>query len=525
MALTMKTMTMWWLHTTLIYIIMNITGTAASRAAELLYANLTEDYNIFIRPVKNESDPVVVKFGLSISQLIAIDEKNQVMTTSVWVKHEWQDHHLMWNPEDYEGITELHIPAENIWRPDILLYNNANGNFDVQFLVNAIVKYTGTVTWLPPAIYKSSCTIDIEYFPFDEQSCKMKFGPWTHDTLKIDMASSNDVVDQEDYWPNGEWEIVESPATRNEITYPCCDDKYVDVTLYFKLHRKPLFYVVTLVVPCLLISFLTILVFFLPSDAQEKITLSISILLALIVFLLLIPDIIPPTSTTLPLIGRYMLFTMVLVTLSITITVVIINFHFRNARTHEMSSSMHYIFLVLMPKVMCMPRPTKPFEHEKHKSAKKMKKKLASAGLCGRIFGASSDKRFLRSGAQYVIDTITPSLLEEIESRNRDINSSSASLPKECMDMLDSLEVIAMHMKREDDEDQISEDWRFVALVMDRMFLFIFALMCLSGTVGIILRAPLLWEAADHHNTTNYTKPIVLETQSFYDFNPTTPVY
>ena len=103
-----------------------------------------------------------------------------------------------------------------------------------------------------------------------------------------------------------------------------------------------------------------------------------------------------------------------------------------------------------------MPRPTKPFEHEKHKSAKKMKKKLASAGLCGRIFGASSDKRFLRSGAQYVIDTITPSLLEEIESRNRDINPSSASLPKECMDMLDSLEVIAMHMKREDDEDQVT---------------------------------------------------------------------
>ncbi|XP_071504070.1 neuronal acetylcholine receptor subunit beta-2-like [Diadema antillarum] len=516
-------MTVWWLRSAFIYISLSITGSLASEAAERLYADLTRNYSNIIRPVKNESDPVVVYFGLSISQLIAIDERDQVMTTSVWVKHEWKDLDLVWDPADYEGIKEIHIPSVEIWLPDILLYNNANGNYDVQFKVNAIVKYTGDVMWLPPAIYKSSCKIDIEYFPFDEQSCLMKFGPWTHDTMKIDMKAQSEIVDQEDYWPNGEWEIVESPAKKNEIKYPCCAEIYADVTFYFVLHRKPLFYIVTLVVPCLLISFLTILVFFLPSDAQEKITLSISILLALIVFLLLIPNIIPPTSTTLPLIGRYMLFTMVLVTLSITITVIVINLHFRNARTHEMSPLMRYLFLHLLPKVLCMPRPGKPFEHEKYKSARKMKKKFASAGLCGRFLGTSGDSKFLRSGAQYVIDTITPSLLEEIESRNRGLNSSDTSLPKECLEMLDCVEVIARHMQREDDENQISEDWRFVALVIDRVFLWVFSVMCLSGTLGIVLRAPMLWETASSHNTTNYTEPLVLERQTYYDFNPTTP--
>ncbi len=35
----------------------------------------------------------------------------------------WYDYKLKWNPDDYGGVDMLNIPSENIWRPDIVLYN------------------------------------------------------------------------------------------------------------------------------------------------------------------------------------------------------------------------------------------------------------------------------------------------------------------------------------------------------------------------------------------------------------------
>jgi len=73
--------------------------------------------------------------------------------------------------------------------------SSADGNYEVSYKPNVVVFNTGLVLWIPPAIYKtdspggstdwsvaiykSSCTIDVTYFPFDEQECKMKFGSWT----------------------------------------------------------------------------------------------------------------------------------------------------------------------------------------------------------------------------------------------------------------------------------------------------------------------------------------------------------
>ncbi|XP_072569673.1 neuronal acetylcholine receptor subunit alpha-4b [Paramormyrops kingsleyae] len=329
-----------------------------AHAEERLLNTLFVHYNKLSRPVANISDVVLVRFGLSIAQLIDVDEKNQMMTTNVWVKQEWNDYKLRWNPEEYDNVTSIRIPSELIWRPDIVLYNNADGDFAVTHLTKAHLFHDGRIKWTPPAIYKSSCSIDVTFFPFDQQNCTMKFGSWTYDKAKIDLISMASNVDQMDYWESGEWVIVNAVGTYNIKKYECCTEIYPDITYSFIIRRLPLFYTINLIIPCLLISCLTVLVFYLPSECGEKITLCISVLLSLTVFLLLITEIIPSTSLVIPLIGEYLLFTMIFVTLSIIITVFVLNVHHRSPRTHTMPHWVRRVFLDLVPRILFMKRPS-----------------------------------------------------------------------------------------------------------------------------------------------------------------------
>ena len=72
-------------------------------------------------------------------------------------------------------------------------------------------------------------------------------------------------------------------AFRNEKFYTCCDEPYLDITFNITMRRKTLFYTVNLIIPCMGISFLTVLVFYLPSDSGEKVTLYCSLSFILIV--------------------------------------------------------------------------------------------------------------------------------------------------------------------------------------------------------------------------------------------------
>ena len=95
---------------------------------------------------------------------------------------------------------------------------------------------------------------------------------------------------------------------------------------------------------------LAIFVFVLPSESGEKMSLCISVLLALTVFLLLISKLIPPTSLDVPLIGRFLIFTMVLVTASIVASVCVLNIHYRGPSTHDMPKWLRKTFLQVLPR-------------------------------------------------------------------------------------------------------------------------------------------------------------------------------
>ncbi|XP_071774249.1 neuronal acetylcholine receptor subunit beta-2-like [Centroberyx gerrardi] len=417
------------------------------------------------------------------------------MTTNLWLFQEWNDYRLRWDPDKYEGIKKLRIPSKHIWLPDIVLYNNADGVYEVSFYCNAVVSNTGDIFWLPPAIYKSACAIEVKNFPFDQQNCTLKFRSWTYDHTEVDLILTSDFASRDDFTPSGEWDIVSLPARKNEDPN---DITYLDITYDFVIKRKPLFYTINLIIPCVLITSLAILVFYLPSDCGEKMTLCISVLLALTVFLLLISKIVPPTSLAVPLIGKYLMFTMVLVTFSIVTSVCVLNVHHRSPSTHHMPDWVKRLFLIRLPAFLLMRRP----------GSSKLRRKYGNRNAAGKNANSSrsgTEKKQYSDIKLGGIRTDADSFYVNEDSARKfgwkvgDIPDGGGGIPDfrrrvavqwdaDLEEAVDGVRYIAEHMKTEDDDEGIIEDWKYVAMVIDRLFLWIFILVCVVGTLGLFMQ-------------------------------------
>ncbi|XP_024941279.1 acetylcholine receptor subunit alpha-like isoform X3 [Cephus cinctus] len=523
---------------------------AGNPDAKRLYDDLLSNYNKLVRPVVNTSDVLRVCIKLKLSQLIDVNLKNQIMTTNLWVEQSWYDYKLRWEPKEYGGVHMLHVPSDHIWRPDIVLYNNADGNYEVTLMTKATVYYTGLVVWQPPAVYKSSCSIDVEFFPYDVQTCVLKLGSWTYDGFKVDLrhmdekSGSNVVdvgVDLSEFYMSVEWDILEVPAVRNEKFYTCCDEPYLDITFNITMRRKTLFYTVNIIIPCMGISFLTVLTFYLPSDSGEKVTLSISILISLHVFFLLVVEIIPPTSLVVPLLGKYLIFAMILVSISICVTVVVLNVHFRSPQTHKMAPWVKRVFIHILPRLLVMRRPQYKFETNRYSSGRVLMRTVrGKEKTCYYPYHQTAQedsddhltpKRFhsrvpskedlspssLTDGARFGgsclihgpplpplplrtdcedLSVSGEAVVEEVKSpvlRNPPAFSHSGCPPEVHRSCI-CVRFIAEHTKMLEDSTKVKEDWKYVAMVLDRLFLWIFTLAVLVGTAGIILQAPTLYD-------------------------------
>lgn len=180
---------------------------------------------------------------------------------------------------------------------------SADERFGGSMETNVVLRSDGHIMWDSPAITKSSCKVDVSYFPFDGQQCRLTFGSWTYNGNQIDLHNRLDTGDLTDFVENVEWEVLGMPATRNVITYGCCSEPYPDVTYTLLLRRRASFYIFNLLLPCIMVSFLAPLGFYLPADSGEKVSLGVTVLLALTVFQLLVAESMPP-SESVPLIGE-----------------------------------------------------------------------------------------------------------------------------------------------------------------------------------------------------------------------------
>uniref|UniRef100_A0A7N8X384 Neuronal acetylcholine receptor subunit alpha-7-like n=1 Tax=Mastacembelus armatus TaxID=205130 RepID=A0A7N8X384_9TELE len=458
-----------------------------------LLRELLKEYNPMERPVANDSQTLTVQFSFILMQVMDVDEKNQILTTNAWLQMQWYDHYLQWNQSEYPGVKNLRFTPTQIWTPDILLYNSAHDKFDATFKTNVLVNSSGFCEYLPPGIFISTCNVDVRWFPFDIQRCELKFGSWTFDGLLLDIQMKE--ADVSGYMLNGEWDLLEVPGDRHEVFYDCCAEPYPDVTFVVTLRRRTLFYALNLLIPCVLLSSMTLLVFLLPANSGEKISLGITVLLSLTVFMLMVAEIMPATSDSVPLIGQYFASTMVIVGMSVVATVIVLQFHHHNPNSGHMPRWVHLVLLQWVPWFLRMKRPSEGADPTFSSSqADSQSKTLSSPSNTTTTTTiptpvASNFPQNLNSlqATLTQLQTLSHPLLHSV--------TRAVAVGNQLQALLVEVQFLVERVREQDRQLSLVEQWQFAAAVIDRLCLVGFSVFNIICTIAILMAAPNFGEA------------------------------
>uniref|UniRef100_A0A8C8SDJ0 ACHA9 protein n=1 Tax=Pelusios castaneus TaxID=367368 RepID=A0A8C8SDJ0_9SAUR len=432
-----------------------------------LLNDLFANYSNALRPVEDTDRALNVTLRITLSQIIDMDERNQILTAYLWIRQVWVDAYLGWKKDAYDGIDSIRIPSSYVWRPDIVLYNNADEQFTGSMETNVVIRHDGQVMWDSPAITKSSCKVDVSYFPFDGQECRLTFGSWTYNGNQIDILNGLDTGDLTDFVENVEWEVLGMPAKRNVIIYGCCSEPYPDITYTLLLKRRASFYIFNLLLPCVMISFLAPLGFYLPADSGEKVSLGVTVLLALTVFQLLVAESMPP-SENVPLIGKYYIATMTMITASTALTIFIMNVHHCGPGAKPVPKWAKKFILQYMARLF--------FVYEVGETCKSSKRQPKVRVVDGRTPGKCSNLEVGPGGG------------EEEGGHQPRVCATGLCLCRHGS-LLRDVEYVANCFRDQKAAQKRTGEWKKVAKVMDRIFMWIFFVMVFFMSVLILGKA------------------------------------
>ncbi|XP_028600872.2 neuronal acetylcholine receptor subunit alpha-9 [Podarcis muralis] len=469
---------------------LHVAKAAQGKYAQMLFNELFEDYSNALRPVEDTDSVLNVTLQITLSQIKDMDERNQILTAYLWIRQTWYDAYLKWDKDEYDGLDSIRIPSNLVWRPDIVLYNKADDDFSEPVNTNIVLRHDGKITWDSPAITKSSCVVDVSYFPFDSQECNLTFGSWTYNGNQVDIFNSLDSGDLSDFIEDVEWEIHGMPAVRNVITYGCCSEPYPDVTFTLILKRKSSFYIFNLLLPCLLISFLAPLGFYLPADSGEKVSLGVTVLLALTVFQLMVAESMPP-SENVPLIGKYYIATMTMITASTALTIIIMNIHYCGSGAKPVPQWARVVILDYMSKIFFVydvGENCTSLQRVKERDPKVEKTNSACRKDQDRYEGTRRPLAKVQHGGC------------DLKKKPPDDVCDGSGVPGEnardivsCCScyriLIKNIEYIASCVRRHKANHAKGVEWKKVAKVMDRFFMWIFFIMVFFMSVLVMGKA------------------------------------
>ncbi|XP_072024582.1 neuronal acetylcholine receptor subunit alpha-9-like [Amphiura filiformis] len=414
-----------------------------------------------VRPVFNTSTVTTVIFRPKIHEVIELDARNQRITVSALLKQVWHDEFLHWNVSEYGGITKIQLPSDMIWVPDITLGRNIDSDFERIKNTRAAIQSDGRVTWYAPAIFTSSCRIKVRYFPFDTQICVLQYSSWAYNGFEVDLFpdKSND-SSQDSFLENGVWDLLEVHTEKVVNMYPCCPEPYPELEYALILKRRSTYYISYLILPCLFLSALSLLVFYLPAECGEKLTLAITNLLALVVFQQLVAESMPPSGEDPPLIGDYFLAMITMVCVSVVTTVFVLHV---SSKSGSVPYWAQLLFLRYLARFTCMYH-----EEYDHSSSNLKLRDSSTVEISFKLLNADNKPD-----------------AEGIPDKN-DVNQNGCQIPTAMADDL--------HFMRNDLEDKIMEEnttsqWKHIGRIVDRCLLVVFLVYTTMTSLILIIRA------------------------------------
>ncbi|XP_011641218.1 acetylcholine receptor subunit alpha-like 2 [Pogonomyrmex barbatus] len=200
-----------------------------------------------------------------------------VLTLHSWMSYSWTDMHLTWTPSDYDGITYIHLKTYHLWMPDLYVYNSGDMSNDEYNIIstNCLIFNTGSVVCVPPAKYVSKCDLDYTYWPYDQHTCRIILGSWSHTGEEIDVHLDGKGVSMNSYENNTEWDLKFVNAEKIVKKYTCCpNDTFPRIDFTFLLTRHHGINHSSYVTPAIVLVFLTLTVLWLDSRSVERVAIA-----------------------------------------------------------------------------------------------------------------------------------------------------------------------------------------------------------------------------------------------------------
>ncbi|KAM8729240.1 5-hydroxytryptamine receptor 3A-like [Acanthopagrus schlegelii] len=293
----------------------------------LQYLNLTKNKEKFtmIRPVRNYKEPVTVTLDVLLYAILDVREKDQQVIPYVWIDMWWKNEFLSWDPNDFCNITNMSLPTELLWKPDITIEEMTEKDRAPPnpFL---IIRNDGEIEITDDQVLVSACRMHVYKFPFDIQTCNLSFKSVVHSDREIVLTehlNSSEIVEGtlELMHNQYEWLFVNMTVHRKNINV---FDFHQSVIIYtISIKRRAGLYIINFMLPILFFVGLDLASFMISDSSGEKLGFKVTVLLAVTVMQLILNDILPSSSNRIPLIASYCIGIFGLMMLSLLETVLV----------------------------------------------------------------------------------------------------------------------------------------------------------------------------------------------------------